>query len=213
MLRHKIFSLTTILGLIVFNPLAAAAGLKDAKPVFHTGNWKVLRSADAMTDATTCTGIYKVNYGIQLAKDGLYISVRGGLQSITLRFGDAPANPMRIPQKLEKDVGAVIIDGGDFYELTKANRLRLEVLTLVSGVHNEDLDITGIQEAVENIKSGCPVPEVVPQPQSVPVQSTPVQSAPVQSTSGPESLCSDQLISRMKANGIKAIQIKKICQI
>lgn len=212
MLHHKIISLTVFLGFIVFAPLAAAAGLKDAKPVFNSGNWKVLRSTDVMTDATTCTGIYKENYSIQLVENRLFVSVRGGLQSITLRFGDAPANPLRLPEKMEKDVGMVIISGTDFYELTKTNRLRLQVLTLVSGIFNEDLDISGIQEAVENIKSGCPVPEVASKSQSVPAQITPAQSAPVQSTSAPESLCSDQLISRMKANGIKALQIKKVCQ-
>ena len=202
MLHHKIISLTALLGLIAFVPSAAVAALNDAKPVFHSGNWKVLRSTDVMKDTISCTGIYKENYGIQLGEDGLYVTVRGGLQSIDLRFGDAPAKPMRLAEKMEKDVGAVIIDGTNFDELTQTNRLRLQVLTLVSGVITEDLDISGIQEAVENIKSGCPVPEVAPKSQSAPAQSAPA----------PESLCSDQLISRMKANGIKALQIKKICQ-
>lgn len=55
---------------------AAAQGLKDAKVAFTLGNWKVLRSTDAMKDTTDCTGIYRDNYGIQLTSNRLFIRQR-----------------------------------------------------------------------------------------------------------------------------------------
>jgi len=150
-----------------------------------------------MTDKTNCTGIYKENYGIQLVRDSLYIQIQGGIQSVTLRFGENPPKGMRLASKIEKDVGTVIISGNDFSELGQTARLRLQVLTLVRGIVNEDLDTTGIQAAVENINSGCPVQ---------------AEAKKVQSTATPNSLCSDQLISRMRANGLTDAQIRNICQ-
>ena len=194
---YRIICLAALLVSIAFRTQSVAAGLKDAKPVFKSGNWTVLRSTDAMTDKTDCTGIYKENYGIQLVKDSLYVTIRGGIQSVTLRFGENPPKGMRLPGKMEKDVGTVIISGNDFSELTQTIRLRLQVLTLVRGVASEDLDTTGIQAAVENINSGCPVQAEAPK---------------AQSTATPESLCSDQLISRMRANGLKDVQIQNVCQ-
>ena len=195
----KVVTIIAAIGLMSATTLSFAAGLKDAKPVFQSGNWTVLRSTDSMTDAPRCTGIYKNNRRIQLKQKKLFVGIHGGIEGITLRFGDNPPKSTRLPEEIEKKMNVVIISGSDFSELTGSNRLRLEVLTLLQGIADEDLDLTGIQAAVENIGSGCPDQ---PQPASV--------SVPKQAVS--ENLCSDELVKKMKANGLKAAQIKKICE-
>jgi len=147
---------TLIAALLLLHPLAYAQSLKNARPTLKSGNWTVLRSTDTMTDKTSCTGIYKSNYGVQLSTNELFVTIRGGIQSITLRFGENPARPMRLPQKMEKEVNTVIIEGSEFAEALETNRLRLQVLTLVRGVATEDLDISGMRAAVDHIRAGCP---------------------------------------------------------
>jgi hypothetical protein len=196
-MKCKKVALITMLLVMCITDLSFAASIKDAKKVFKSGNWTVLRSIDAMTDATTCTGIYKEDYGIQLTQDELYVSVRGVIQSVTFRFGENPPKPDRLADTIEKEIGSVIISGIDFSELIQSNRLRLKVLTRFQGIADKDIDITGIQAAVENIKVGCPEQSAATSSQRKVV---------------PENLCSDELVSRMKSNGLKDKQIKKICQ-
>lgn len=106
---NKAISVCILIAVMLIITQASAGSLKDAKTAFKSGNWKVLRSTDPMTDSTRCTGIYKENYGIQLVGDSLYVTIRGGIQSITLRFDENPPRGLRLAEKMEKDVGAVII--------------------------------------------------------------------------------------------------------
>lgn len=184
--------------LLILAPASHAQSLKNGQTAFRSGNWTVIRSTDTMTDKVSCTGMYKANNGIQLGANAMYVTTRGGIQGITLRFGDSPARPMRLPQKMEKDVNAVIIDGNEFLEAVQSNRLRLEVLTLVRGVSTEDLDITGVQSAFDSIRSGCPL-------------QSDAEAIPRSVTTG-DSKCVESLISRMRAAGITDAQISSACK-
>lgn len=182
----------------------AQAGLKDATKVFTAGNWTVLRDVDKMTDKVSCTGIYKNDFGKQLAQDGLYISIRGGISSVTLRFDDSPARGMRLPTQIEKDVRAVMLEGSEFDAAIASSRLRGQVLTLVSGLQEFDLDLTGIAEASANIKSGCPLPIAAPEATGAPA--LPPTENPVV-----PALCSQELLDRLQAAKVTKSQIQKIC--
>jgi hypothetical protein len=137
----------------------------------------------------------------------MYVSVKGGIQLITLRFDDSPAGSSRQPEKMEKDVRAIIIDGADFNKLQESKRLRVQTLTLVSGIVSEDLDLTGLQESLASIKNSCPVQAAPvtppPPPPPSPMAKADVPAPPV---------CSDVLISRMKAQGLKDKQILAVCK-
>ena len=173
--------------------IAFAQGLKAAKPTLKVGNWTVLRSIDAMTDKVSCTGIYKSNYGIQLSANKLYVNISGGIQSVTLRFGENPPENLRLPQKMEKDVRAVIIEGSEFQNALATNRLRLQVLTLVRGVTFEDIDTTGIKSAVEHIQAGCPLP---------------TEAGSAESALG---TCPSEMVTKLRASGLTEDQILKAC--
>lgn len=194
-MSSKTYFLATLVAIFtIVSSAAHAAGLKDADVAMTSGNWKVLRYIDSMKDTVNCTGIYKENNGIQMTKDKLFVSVKGGIQSVTLRFGDKPARPLRLPEEMEKKIGSIIISGSDFSELVESNRLRVEAATLVRGIANEDLDLSGIKDALESIKGDCPI------------QSTKTTVPKAEST------CTDVLVARMKAQGLKETQILVICK-
>lgn len=179
----------------------AHANLKLASKVGTFGNWTVLRDVDKMTDKVSCTGIYKDDYGKQLAERGLYIQVRGGISSVTLRFDDEPPRPMRLAEKLEKDVRAVMLQGAEFDSVVAAKRLRGQVLTLVSGIQDFELDLAGISEALASIREGCP-----------PVALTPEAPAAAPSPAAPKATsCSPELLDRMKAAKVTPAQVQRIC--
>lgn len=76
-----------------------------------------------------------------------------------------------------------------------SKRLRTSVLTLVRGVEEEDLDLTGISATMENIRNGCPVQAS---------QANPKDSAQ-------EGKCGVEMIAKMKAKGMNDAAIREIC--
>jgi len=199
-MRQNIYFFSLLLVFIGIPPTGLyAQGLESATVALKAGNWKVLRTIDPMKDTVRCTGIYKDNYGIQLSEDTLFVSVKGGLESITIRFDNKPALPLRLPSKIEKKIRSIIISGHDFSEATESNRLRIQASTLVSGIASEDLKLIGIKDAVESIKVGCPIQAEKSSP-------TAVSDTPSTPT------CTDVLISRMKQQGLKENQIIAICK-
>lgn len=177
-----------------------AQSLADAPVVFTRGDWKVLRTTNQMTDEAGCTGVYRNDYAIQLAKDSLFIRVSGGVQAVTLRFGDEPADKLRLATRLEKEVRAVEISGSDFERLSTAPRLRYQVSTLVRGLQEGAIDLTHFPEVLQNIRAGCPLP-----PGAGASASTPASSAPQAGA------CSDEVREKMKGQGLSEQQIGAIC--
>jgi hypothetical protein len=148
-----------------------------------------------MSDKTSCTGIHKGDRTIQLTGDTLFISVQGGIESITLRFGDEPPERMRLATDIEKKVRALSITGNEFRKLLGSRRLRVQVLTMVQGIAMFDLDLSGIEDAVGSIRSGCP--------------GEPVGDG--QSTGSAASLCGDQVIARLKERGVSEADVSYAC--
>jgi hypothetical protein len=177
---------------------ANAQTLKDARIVSQSGNWKVLRSVDPMKDTTSCTGIHKDNYAIQLTSTTLYIGVLGGLQSVTLRYGDKPARKLRLPEEMEKKLRSIIITGQDFAELSGSVRLRYQASTLVRGIETDEIDLVGFDEVLANIRSGCPIQEE--------------SSAPQKSVTPTGTLCTLILVKRMKLQSLRDDQIQTVCR-
>lgn len=196
-MKSPLAPLIAAVALIASQPCNAQS-LKDGQPTLKTGNWTVVRSIDPMTDKVSCTGIYKTDYRVQLSEKALFVNISGGLQYVILRFGDSPPQPMRLPQAIEKDTGAVMIDGADFTQALNTTRLRVEVLTLVRGLKREDLDITGIQSAIEHIRAGCPASTGVD-----PVARPPTPAEPI---------CPEPLLSRLRAAGVTTAQINAACR-
>jgi hypothetical protein len=186
------------------------AGLATDPVAMRAGNWKVVRSIDPMKDTVSCTGIYKDNIGIQLTDQNLFITVQGGIESVTLRIDEFPAGALRLPTSIEKKIGSVIINGFDFDQLARGNRLRYQVSTLVRGLIGGDLDLIGIGDALYSIRTGCPIvpPAAVEVAAQIPAPLPPVPPP----AAAPAAMCSDILMARMKAHAITPRQIQAICK-
>ena len=181
----------------------AAQGIKAGELTLKNGNWTVYRSINKMTDAVVCTGIYKDDTKVQLSDSVLFLKVTGGVDGITLRFGDKEARRSRLASTVEKKLSAVEMDGADFAEFLSTNRLRGSVLTLIRGVAEIDLDTTGAQEAVDHMRDRCPIPP----PPVVSAAKAPIEIA--KEVRVP--VCSTDLITKLRASGVTASQVAKAC--
>jgi hypothetical protein len=94
---------------------------------------------------------------------------------------------MRPPTKLERQLGAVVIAGDQFEKLQASRRVALEIATTQKR-RSMALRLPGLADALANIRSGCPLP-------------APAAGA-----------CSEPLVARMRANGVSAAQVERICK-
>lgn len=179
--------------------LTFGQGLKSAPTVFTSGKWKVVRTTDPMTDKPDCTGIFENNYSTQLTESALYIGVRGGISSIKYRFDEEEPQGVRLPTDIEKRADTAILEGSDFGRALRSTRLRVQFLTLVRGVQVVDIDTTNMMDALENIKSGCPI-------------GSPAPTEKQATTKSPAASCSSEQLARMRAAKITAAQIKAVCE-
>lgn len=177
-----------------------SASMKDAAKVFESGKWSVLRDIDKMTDKVSCTGVYGSDYGKQLTTDTLYIGISGGISSVTMRFDESPALPFRLGTKLEKEIRSLMLKSDEFQTALTAKRLRMQVGTLVSGIQDFDIDLTGLSDALDNIKQGCPMPALT----SAPILAPTLKTEPI-------STCNTELISKMQKAGITKNQLLQVC--
>lgn len=171
---------------------------KTRTKTLKVGNWSVERSIDNMTDKVICTGFHDSSRGVQLNDGELYVSVRGGLQGVKVRFGEKPVRPMRLVSESEKRIDAININGKDFIELLQEQRVRLEVLTIINGIKSEDLNLDGLQAALQHIRAGCPLPNN--------------NAAVSPGQKPPSSKCDAAMLVRLKSAGVTAHQIKSVCE-
>lgn len=136
--------------LLAFSGFASAQSLGQSPTIGTFGNWRVVRSVNQMTDKATCTGLLQASAefdSVQLSQDSLYIKIRGGLQGVTLRFDEQQPRKMRLATKTEKAIRSIEIMDEEFNAVQESTRLRFSVLTLVAGIVEGSLDVTGIKDA------------------------------------------------------------------
>lgn len=139
-------STVLVIGTLLF---AVSGSAEIGQPIETHGSWTVHRSLDPMTDAPSCVALYEERAEIQLNEHDLFISVRGrgGVDGVTLRFDNDPPDKMRLARDIEKKISAVDIEGSDFRRALASKRLRVQIITVLSTLVNEDLDLTGIADA------------------------------------------------------------------
>jgi hypothetical protein len=132
------------------------AALPKPPKKFSSHAWVMDESTNAMTDKKECTALYKNEWTIQGTENNLYVSLkgRGGVSSYTVRIDDEPAKSMQLATQSEKGMSTIILQPY-FESLYNATRLRIQVLTLLRGIVNEDIDMTGFKDAVDYIRNSC----------------------------------------------------------
>ena len=180
---------------------AYGANATDGVQTFQSGDWSVYRGQNALTDSTTCTGIYKTSK-VQLSSDALYIQFSEGLRVIKLRYGDQSVEDARPPTTREEELRAIVLEGGNFTYLLTVPRLRGQVLTRLRHLEDFEIDLAGFNQAVAHIKNGCPdgAPASVSAPTSTGAKSD-----------SPATKCEPAVIDRMISAGLTRSQIQAVC--
>jgi hypothetical protein len=145
---------TLFFAIIALATIRSAAAY-DSTATFQAGKWTVLTSVNEVNNAPVCTAVYLDNEGVHLSNDALYVGVRGGISTVTLRLDDKPARAARPATEREDNMGTVIFTQDELAELITSKKLHAEVVTVSNGVQNVDLDLDGIQDAIKNIRSNC----------------------------------------------------------
>lgn len=187
------YSVSAVAVLLSIWSISSSANLAEAPVVFKSGSWNVHRTTDTMTDKTSCTGIYNNDFGIQLTDDTLFISIRGSLRGYQFRFDDQPVSQMYIANDTEERMDTIIIKA-NFKKTLGSDRLRVKALTYNSS-KDYDLDLSGIVDAVQNIRSGCP--------------GEPVNG--VVASDEETLLCGAKVVTRLKEKGVSKETIDYAC--
>jgi hypothetical protein len=130
---------------------AFAGNLKDAPVIFKEGNCSVRRTTDLMSDKAVCVGLYKDGFYTQVTEDMFTISLRGrgGIRGYTYRIDDAAPTKMKPANDTEKKASAMYLEGDEFRHLLSSKRFRLQVVTMLSSIVEEDIDLTGLPRIYE----------------------------------------------------------------
>lgn len=128
---------------------------KSAPVVFKSGKWGVKRNLDSMTDEVRCVALYNGRFDIQLSRQQFSVGAvgRGGVDGYQWRVDDAPATRMILANKIERATSHVMLEKPAVEKIVQGARFRILVMTLLGGMAEEDLDLTGIKEAYRFINS------------------------------------------------------------
>lgn len=148
------FRYASALAAIVGLTVPASAELTKTDTV--VGDWHVYSTVDNMTDRLSCAAFYKNDAFIQLSPGSLYIDYggRGGWSFYKYRFGEGKPKI----GTLRNSTGRTYITfaGSDLKKAIEAGRLRVQTLTLIRGVIDEDIDMKDAQTVSDAMAGmGC----------------------------------------------------------
>lgn len=142
----RIIAIASLLAAAFTVPANAETGFGEQ--IGQVGKWTVYADTNQMTDAKECTALFEDRAAVQYSGDSLAISLRGrgGIRAYTMRFDDNAALPLRLANEDEKGVQAAYFKGEDLANIEAADRLRIEIMTVIRGVVFEDIDLSGLPE-------------------------------------------------------------------
>jgi hypothetical protein len=137
---------------------ASAQGL--GAPLQTIGGWTVHRSTDPMTDEPSCVATFGERGRVQLTHDSFAVSYRGrgGLSSYRIRLDDDPPWDLRLATRIDRDISAFVLEGRDFERIISARRIRIQTLTILNSVVDDDVDLSAVQEVLAVLRSAQCLP-------------------------------------------------------
>lgn len=134
------FSCTVVLAA---TPLQALEKL--GKPI---GPWSIERSVDQMSDEKSCTAYYGEN--IQLSTEGFAVGyrTRGGIEGYEIRIDEQPASGMILPDKYERQIGAIVLRRPILAKILSSKRVRIKALTRSYNSVIDDIDMSALPKVL-----------------------------------------------------------------
>jgi hypothetical protein len=78
--------------------------------------------------------------------EGASRDIRGGVQGYTYRIDNAAPTKMKVANDTEKKASAMYLEGDEFRQLLNSKRFRIQVLTMLSSLVEEDIDLTWLSQ-------------------------------------------------------------------
>jgi len=121
------------------------------------GSWQLERDKDAMTDKVSCAIVNAQNRHIQINIGQMYIGYQGlgGVKSFTFRIDDQPASEMQLVDEAPREIGFVSFEGPAFDSIFAGSRLRVQTVTALNSLINEDIDISSAKRLYARMKRTC----------------------------------------------------------
>ena len=139
---HKIL----IAGIMISLSSSATATKIQVGP--PNGKWIVYSRVDGMTDEKSCVAEYDGN-NVQLTLHSFAVGFagRGGIDFFNIRIDNDPPMGTMYPDATEKSMGFFILENPKtISRIMNAKRIRVQTVTLVNGIVNDDIDLTQLEE-------------------------------------------------------------------
>ena len=136
------------LGLTMLVAAPAVAETGFGEEIAKAGRWVIYADVDPMSDAAQCTALFDDRADVQMTPNMFAISLRGrgGVKGYRLCLDDNTPSDMILPSDGEKRIGAIAIEGEALAELMQAQRVRVQVLTVLGSLIDEDIDLSTASE-------------------------------------------------------------------
>ncbi|KAB7783491.1 hypothetical protein F8B43_4053 [Methylorubrum populi] len=82
-------------------------------------------------------------------------SKKGGVESYEYRLDNEPSSGIQLPDNVLRRIGIVKISGQEFSRIMTAGRVRVQVLTLIAGLSNEDVSTNGLFDLYNQMLERC----------------------------------------------------------
>ena len=138
--------------------IVEAKTIQEMEVVATRGIWELRHVKDEFTDEKSCVIVVIANYDIRVSTSRLFInySTHGGAQGYQFRIDDGPVSGMQLPSEVDRRMGVIELEGRTFDKLLRAKRLRVQTLTLISGLENADINLVGLAELYLDMQKLCP---------------------------------------------------------
>lgn len=123
------------------------------------GGWELRITKDNFSDQTNCVISPTGRPWVQISVGHLYILYRGrgGVAGFTLRVDDNPPGKMKVLtlDSTDRQIQAVHLAGDQFFDAMAGNRLRIQTLTVLNELKDEDLDLGPVKRLYKKMGPEC----------------------------------------------------------
>ena len=157
-MRFSVATAAIALNLLVGSVSQAWSGsIDEMRVVASDGKWELRVGKDKFSDEKNCVIIVKNSHRIQVSLGRLFVIYRdrGGIQSYKIRLDDDAPSDLKLASAIERKTGYAQFAGGVFNRILMANRLRIQALTIRSGVVVDDVDLSGMAVLYKRMQSLC----------------------------------------------------------
>jgi hypothetical protein len=156
-LKSQLRTVWLAIGLVSLTSGLSAETVNEMEVVAEDRNWQLRTSRDDFSDKISCVITNKKNKWVQVSPDHFYIAYRGrgGIKGHEYRIDNTASSGMQLPSDMDEKLGIVSYSGGTLGKILRAKRLRVQALTVLNTLENDDINLEGLVKLYIKMKSSC----------------------------------------------------------